>query len=378
MKTEQYQVVRLSKSVIGDAEKAAVDQILSIGFLGTGPETKAFEEELKDYIGGQTNVVCTNTGTSALQLAVQACNIGPGDEVLVPTLTYVASFQAIASTGAKPVACDVQLRNGLLDLEDCSKRVSARTKAIMPVHYTGFMGDLNAVYTFAKKHNLRVIEDAAHAFGCTYNGKKIGSFGDVVCFSFDGIKNITSGEGGAVVSSDSEVIQKIQDLRLLGVEKDTLNRYQRQRSWEFDVKEQGWRYHMSDIMAAIGRVQLQRFKDEFEFSRKTLYKHYRSKLENVAGICFLETNMDTVCHHIMVVRILNGKRDHIRKEFSKLNVQTGIHYKPNHLLSYFKQENPFPVADRLYNELMSLPLHPELNTEDVGFICDNLIKFLVE
>src|ERR1700686_479760 len=199
--------MRLSKSVIGTLEQEAVHQVLERGFLGTGTETQAFEQELAAYIGGEVQVVCTNTGTAALQLALQACDIGTGDEVLVPSLTFVATFQAISATGATPVACDVEESTGLLDLRDAGQRITKRTKAIMPVHYASAVGDLDAIYAFGMTHGLRVVEDAAHAFGCTYQEKRIGSLGEVACFSFDGIKNITSGEGGAVVSRNPEIIR---------------------------------------------------------------------------------------------------------------------------------------------------------------------------
>ncbi|MBL4888674.1 MAG: aminotransferase class I/II-fold pyridoxal phosphate-dependent enzyme, partial [Candidatus Lindowbacteria bacterium] len=251
-------MIRLSKCNLTQAERDAVQRVLENDFLGTGPETQAFEQEISEYIGGDVTTVCVNTGTSALQVAVQACGIGTGDEVLVPSLTFVASFQAIPATGATAIPCDVSLENALLDLDDAAQRITEHTKAIMPVHYASECGDLDAVYQFAKQHNLRVIEDAAQAFGCSHNGKKIGSFGDVACFSFDGIKNITSGEGGAVVTKDQDVVSRVKDARLLGVEKDTEKRYAGERSWEFDVKEQGWRYHLSDVFAAMGRVQLSR------------------------------------------------------------------------------------------------------------------------
>jgi dTDP-4-amino-4,6-dideoxygalactose transaminase len=168
---------------------------------------------------------------------LQAIGVGVGDEVLVPTLTYVATFQAVSACGAIPVACDVRRADGLLDLEDAARRITPRTKAVMPVHYASFPGDLDALYAFAERHGLRVVEDAAHAFGCEYKGRRIGSFGDVACFSFDGIKNITSGEGGAIVSSDPEIIARAMDARLLGVIKDSEKRYAGERSWEFDVSE---------------------------------------------------------------------------------------------------------------------------------------------
>lgn len=370
-------ILRLSKSVLGIGEQKALQLIIEREFLGTGPETQAFEGDLKEYLGGEVGVVCTNTGTSALQLAVQGCGLKAGDEILVPTLTYLASFQAISATGAKPIPCDVLEESGLIDLNDAYDRITSNTKAIMPVHYNGYMGNLDKVYEFAKEHNIRVIEDAAHAFGSTYKGKKIGSFGDVVCFSFDGIKNITSGEGGAVVSKDEDFIRKVQDSRLLGVVKDTEKRYARQRSWEFDVTDQGWRYHMSDIMAAIGRVQLTRFENEFKPKRINLHKHYREKLTSIYGVKLFETDILNVVPHIMPIRVLYGKRDYVREKLVGLNIETGVHYKPNHLLSYYGGGRVvLPLAEKLYEELLTLPLHPDLDNENVEFICEKLKEVL--
>jgi dTDP-4-amino-4,6-dideoxygalactose transaminase len=251
-------VIRLSKSCIGDGEKRAVEAVLEHEYLGMGQDVQRFEEALTSYFGRPA--VCVVNGTAALHLAVQGAGVGTGDEVLVPSLTYVSSFQAIASTGAKPVACEIDPETLVLDWRDAEKRLSRRTRAIMPVHYTGGVGDLDAIYEFARRHDLRVIEDAAHAFGSTHDGKRVGSFGDVACFSFDGIKNLTCGEGGCVVSSDAELLRRVRDARLLGVEKDTERRYAGERSWDFDVTAQGWRYHMSNVMAAIVLAQLARFR----------------------------------------------------------------------------------------------------------------------
>lgn len=355
-------MLRVSKSVIGQAEQAAVATVLAREFLGTGPETQAFEQELAAYFGGDSQVVCVNTGTAALQLAVQACGIGPGDEVLIPTLTYVASFQAVSATGATPIACDVREKDGLLDLTDAAKRVTPRTRAVMPVHYASNPGDLDAVYDFAGARRLRVIEDAAHAFGCTYRERKIGAFGDIACFSFDGIKNITSGEGGAVVTRDAAIVQKVQDARLLGVERDTEKRYRRERSWEFEVSEQGWRYHMSDLMAAIGRVQLRRFDGEFRPRRVALATRYRELLAPCAGVRMFEGNPGQLVPHIQPIRVLSGKRDGVRAALEEAGVQTGIHYKPSHLLAKFWAPHaaPLPVAEQIYTELLTLPLHPNV------------------
>lgn len=227
-------MIRLSQSDVGEDEMQAVMKVLEKGFLGMGPEVQAFEQELTAFIGGAREVVCVNTGTASLHLAVQACGLGPGDEVLLPSLTYVASFQAVSATGATPVACDIDGDSLTLDPRDMEKRITPRTKAVMPVHYASGLGRLDEVYRIAQKHGLRVIEDAAHAFGCERNGERVGSFGDVACFSFDGIKNITSGEGGAVVTGDREVAERVRNARLLGVEKGTEQRFKGNRSWDFD------------------------------------------------------------------------------------------------------------------------------------------------
>lgn len=364
-------MIRLSKSIVGPLEAEAVAGVIAKGFLGMGGECQAFENELTEYIGGGRGVVCVNTGTAALHLALQAIGVAAGDEVLVPTLTYVASFQAITACGAIPVACDVRRENGLLDLEDAARRITPQTRAIMPVHYASFPGDLDALYSFASRHGLRVIEDAAHAFGCEHRSRKIGSFGDVACFSFDGIKNITSGEGGAIVSADPEVIAKAQDARLLGVMKDSEKRYSGERSWEFDVTEQGWRYHMSDLMAAIGRTQLKRFESEFKPRRMALARRYRERLAGTGGVRWFDTDLDAVVPHILPLRILDGRREEVKRALLEQGVQCGLHYKPNHLLTRFGAGKiALPVAESLYCELLTLPLHPEVSFDEVDLIVD--------
>lgn len=364
---------RVSKSFVGQKEIEAVSGVLERGFLGMGAETQAFETELAQYLGGGVEVVCTSTGTAAIQLALQACGIGPGDEVLVPSLTYVATFQAIAACGGTPVACDVSAETGLLDLGDAERKLTGSTRVLLPVHYASAVGDIASMYTFAGRHGLRVIEDAAHAFGCQHEGRIIGSFGDVVCFSFDGIKNITAGEGGAVVTHDRLVAQSVRDARLLGVERDTEKRYAGQRSWDFDVKIQGWRYHMSDIMAAIGRAQLRRFDSEMKPARICLAKAYRDALDGMIGIV-LFSNEPGMVPHIFPIRILGGRRDAVRAALAEHGIETGIHYKPNHLLSMFRAQGVrLPVVEQIYPELLTLPLHPWVSEKDVGQVV-NIIK----
>jgi dTDP-4-amino-4,6-dideoxygalactose transaminase len=371
--------LRLSKSVISQSEADAVTRVLlEDGYLGMGAEVGKFESEIANYLGVPAcQVICVNTGTSALHLAVEAL-VQPGEEVLVPSLTFLSSYQAISAARAMPVSCEVYDDSLTIDLEDAEKRITPKTKAIMPVHYASNPANIEKLYAFAKKHNLRVIEDAAHAFGCEYKGKKIGSFGDVICFSFDGIKNITSCEGGAIITRDENVLNIVKDGRLLSIEKDSDKRYAGQRSWDFDVKRQGYRYHMSNLFAAVGRVQLGRLDNEFGPKRRALLKKYRELLSDNSQIVIQVLDPDAyIIPHIFSLRVLNDKRIGLKEALEAVNVPTGVHYKPNHLLTFYGGGKlKLPVTEKVYNEILTLPLHPELELSDVEEICLLITNFL--
>ena len=375
-------LIRLSKSSISTLEKKNVVKVLSKEFLGMGQEVQLFENNLiKFFKNKKRKVVAVSSGTAALQLALQSLNLKNNSEVLVPSLTYLSSFQAISANRLRPVPCDVNEKTMTLDINDLKRKINSKTKVIMPVHYAGGAGNLNEIYAIAKKKSLRVVEDAAHAFGTIYNKKLIGSFGDIVCFSFDGIKNITTGEGGCVISQDKKIIQKIQDLRLLGVHRDSEKRYSKSRSWDFNVTDQGWRYHMSNIMAAIGNIQLKRFKF-LSNKRKSLAKKYDKLLINHEKIRVIKHNYSHVVPHIYPVRIL-GLKDRIGliKLFKKQNIEVGFHYKPNHLLDFYKNYKVhLPNTEKIFPELLTLPLHPDLRLNDVvkisNILTKNIKKFL--
>ena len=349
-------------------------EVLQDEYLGMGSKVQEFENKLEDFFSREA--VCVVNGTAALHLALEACQFKPDSEVLVPSLTYVASFQSITAAGLKPISCDIETENFLLDIKDAEKRITSKTVAIMPVHYSGGVGNLDELYEFANSNNLKVIEDAAHALGSTYNGKKIGSFGDVICFSFDGIKNITSGEGGCVVSKDKLLIEKIKDLRLLGVIKDSDKRAKGERSWEFDVKEQGWRYHMSNIMAAIGSVQLKRFPD-FISKRRSLAKKYDALLSGYKEIQTLKNNYDNIVPHIYPIvlpKYIN--RDLLRNKLNKLNIQTGVHYFPNHKLSYYKKEIILKNTEDIFERIITIPIHNDITFQDQEYVISQLLNII--
>lgn len=367
--------IRLSKSVVGMEEKECLAKVIDAGFLGMGTDVQAFENALKEYLGAK-HAVCVNSGTAALHLALMAIGLQPGDEVLVQSLTFVASFQAIMAVGGTPVPCEILPDTCTIDLVDAGKKITAKTKAIMPVHYAGCPGALSEVYAFAGKHGLRVVEDAAHAFGSTYENKKIGSFGDVICFSFDGIKNITCGEGGVVVTADGAVAQFTEDARLLAVHKDTEKRYKGLRSWEFTVSHQGYRYHMSNLFAAIGLAQLKKFGG-FKGKRVAQAIRYQSEFKGHPGIGLLDHDYSEVVPHIFPILVKNGKRDALREYLLSINVECGVHYYPNHLLEFFKTSRAsLPVTDRVYGELLSIPLHPDLSDADQSTVISAVTNFI--
>ena len=355
--------IKLSKSSIGIEEREAVLQVLENEYLGMGSDVKLFEDEIKAFLKTEKSVICVNTGTAALHLALQAIGIKTGDEVLVPSLTYIASFQAVSATGAKPIACDVNENTLFIDINDTEKRIRSHTKAVMPVHYASNSAGIDEVYKLANKYNLRVIEDAAHAFGCKRGEKYTGVDGDIICFSFDGIKNITSGEGGVIVTSDKKIINYVKDARLLGVKKDTDKRYSGERSWDFDVNQQGWRYHMSNIMAAIGREQLKKI-DKFKIKRQKIAKRYLDGLKALRYIDFLDLDYYNIMLHIFVIKVTNGKRDALRNHLLSHNIECGIHYKPNHLLTKYKTLYSLSISEKVYNEILSLPCHVDLTEND--------------
>ncbi len=377
--------MRLSRSIVGQEEAKAVSRVLlEDGYLGMGAETRRFEEDLASFLDvDPARVITTNSGTAALHLACDAIRAvskkTPGQpEILVPSLTFVASFQAISAAGCVPVACDVLLETGTLDLKDAASRITENTIAVMFVDYASNPWQLDSVYAWAAEHGLRVIEDAAHAFGCRHHGKRIGSFGDIVCFSFDGIKNITCGEGGCLVTFDPETARLAGDARLLSVEGDTAKRFAGGRSWDADVKRQGWRYHMSNIMAAVGRVQLKRLQKEFLTKRIMRATVYGQRLCKQKGVALFTTDPeDFIIPHIQVIRVLDGRKEELSDALHAAGIPTGLHYKPNHLHTFFGGGRvSLPNAEQLFSEILTLPLHPALSCQDIEEICHVIAKTL--
>ncbi|MDC3148157.1 aminotransferase class I/II-fold pyridoxal phosphate-dependent enzyme [Prochlorococcus sp. AH-716-I07] len=365
--------IRLSRSDIKIKDYISVINCLRDGMLGMGKYVKDFEDLLQDYFS--SNVVCVSSGTSALHLALEALNFERGSEVLVPSLTYLATFQAIKAAGLKPRPVDIDITSGNINIENLDNAFNSSCKAIIPVLYAGNTSHYRDILQWANKKSLRVISDAAHAFGSKDSSELVGSFGDITCFSFDGIKNITSGEGGCVVSQDLNLINTVKDKRLLSVNKDSEMRYTNKRSWEFDVYSQGWRYHMSNVHASIGISQFKR-RNKFFKKRQLIAKYYDTLLSNSKVVSIFKRNYDEVVPHIYPVIIKSGfERKYLIEYLNQQKIQVGIHYKPNHQLTYFKSEDSLVNTEKLYPKLLSLPLHTLLSFKQVRYIVSKINSY---
>ncbi len=339
-------------------------RVFSTGWLGLGADVLEFEKAVGKFLGAP-NVLCTNTGTTALHLALDALGIGPGDEVLVPSFTFVATAQAVSATGARPVFCDIGGGDLNLDVEDARRRITPRTKAVIPVHYRGIPCDLDAVQDLAADRDLHVVEDAAHAFGSCHRGRMIGSFGEMACFSFDPIKNITCGEGGAVVFRDGALLERLQQKRILGIDKDTWSRYRNERSWFYDVVTRGYRYHMSNISAAIGLVQLRKF-EAMNRRKVEVARRYDEAFGDLDGVGLLENRgYEGIGLFAYMLRV-RPRRDELMDFLGANGVGSGVHYIPSHLFSFYREEGlTLPVTEQVYREILSLPLFPDISDGQV-------------
>jgi dTDP-4-amino-4,6-dideoxygalactose transaminase len=354
----------------------AVTDAFHVGWLGMGASTQEFENKIAAYLGiGEKRVLATNTGTSALHVALKVAGVGPGDQVITPSFNFVADHQAIRACGAEPVLCDITDDDLGADPAAVEALIGPRTKAILPLHYAGIPCRIAAIYELARKHGLRVVEDATHAFGTRIGGKLIGSDGDLVCYSFDPVKIITSIDGGAVVVPNPETMAAAQRLRILGIDKDTVERYKNQRAWEYDVLDEGYRYHLTNINASIGLSQLARI-DEFISTRQKACRRYSAALRELVQVP--ASDFTDVSPFIYFIRVDKDRRLGLIEALKKKNIATGIHFLPTHKFTVAKDwpRGPMAVTERVCDEVVTLPLHSNMNNETVDRVIDAITGYL--
>lgn len=364
----------VSRPSIGEDELREIEKVFVTGWLGLGSVVLEFENAIKTYLGA-SHVIAVNTGTSALHIALDAVKIGKSDEVIVPSLTFCATIEAILAVGATPVFCDIEADTLNMDIDDVERKITSKTKAIMPVHYCGNPCDMDRLLNIGREKGIFIIEDAAHAFGSSYNGKKIGSFGDITCFSFDPIKNITCGEGGAVVVHDDNLADIIRKKRNLGIDREAWSRYQGKRPWYYEVTTMGYRYHMSNINAAIGLVQLKKI-EQFIKRKREIVSMYNRAFSPIKDISILKWNLKETAPFSYMMRITNGKRDELIDYLGEHGIGSGVHYIPNHLQPLFKSNSQsLPITENVWKEIITLPLFFEIKDEEVFFVINTVSNF---
>ena len=365
-------MIQLFKPYVSEEAIAAVGEVLRSGWIGLGPKTEEFEQAFASYTGAKY-AVAVNSATAALHLAVVVSGIRPKDEVLTTPLTFVSSNHPILYEQAEPVFADVDDLTLNIDLKKAESLISPRTKAIIAVHYGGNPINIEELYSFAARHNLAVIEDAAHACGATFGGRRIGSFG-LTCFSFHAVKNLPTGDGGMLTTNDEEVYQRLMRLRWVGIDHSTFARAAGQYRWEYGVSEVGYKYHMNDIIAAIGLEHLKRV-DEWNGRRRQIVETYRTELSTLGPdkLRFVERTEGAVsANHLCVVRV--NKRNEVVRMLAERGISVGVHYKPNHLYPPYAtaRRGRLDVTEQAYSEILSLPLHLFLTDDDVQKVCDAL------
>jgi dTDP-4-amino-4,6-dideoxygalactose transaminase len=351
--------VPVFKPLIEQDEIAAATGALEMGWLGMGSYVGQFEQAVADYLGCQDRyVAAVSTGHAALHLGMILAGVGPGDEVITPSFNNAADFQAILATGATPVFCDIDDDTLCIDLNKAAEMVTPKTKAIIVMDYDCILCDHEAVSAFADAHGVRVIHDAAHAFGSEYRGRKVGSFSDITMFSFDPVKTITCIDGGILVVRTEEELQAIHELRLVGMCQPAKVMYTNARAWTYDLKRLGYRYHMANMHAAIGLSQLAKI-DLIASTRREACRTYNRELRGIEQVRAPNTDFADVTPFLYYIRVPQEDRDSLRAFLADRGVDTGIHWQPGHWFTLLKDcpRGDMTVTDRVGNEVLSLPLH---------------------
>jgi perosamine synthetase len=359
---------------LGDEELAAVREVLDSGWITTGPATLKFESEFSRYVGAQ-HAIALNSGTAALQLAADLIGLQPGDEVLVPTFTFTATAEIVTYFGARPVLCDSLPGGFNIDVGDANHRITSKTRAIIPVHFAGLPCDLDAIHAMASRNGLHVVEDAAHALPASYRGKRIGTCSALTAFSFYATKNITTGEGGMLVTDREDYAEKARCMRMHGISSGAWKRYAREGSWFYEVLYAGFKLNLPDILSAIGLAQLQK-SDQFFRRRQEIVQRYNERFSKIEELDLPRSGAPDCEHswHLFVLRLrseaLQIGRNEFIEELKKLGVGTAVHFIPLHLHPYYAQtygykRGDFPHAEDAFARCLSLPLYPALSDEQI-------------
>ena len=369
---------------IGDLEIEEVVRTLRSGWLTVGPKTKAFERKVAEYVGVPAAAALSSC-TAGLKLGLILLGVGEGDEVILPTLNFVAGPNCAVHLGARPVLVDVDERTLNVTPEIIEKAMTPRTRVVVPVHFAGMPCDIRGIMDVAHSRGIRVLGDAAHAMGADYGDRKVGSLADLTSFSFYVTKGITTGEGGAMTSPDEELVQRAGVLSLHGMSSGAWNRYSERGTWYYEVLEPGYKCNMSDMQAAIGIHQMEKV-DEFREQRDVVARAYREGLSEESALVLPETcSSGRHAWHLFPIRLrteaLSISRDRFIKCLNKEGIGASVHFIPVHYHPYYRQHlkhgpGAFPVSEGFFERAVSLPIYPEMSERDADDVVEAVKKLL--
>ena len=372
------------KPFISEEEVDEIVDTVRSGWISMGPKTIRFENKFSEYIGVNKSIA-VSSWTAAGHLTLEAFGINEGDEVIVPTMTFPATAEIVCYFKAKPVIVDVDENTLNISLEAIEKAITPKTKAIIPVHYAGQPCDLDEIHAIAKKHNIKVLEDAAHSLPAKYKGKTIGTISDVTCFSFYATKTLSTGEGGMICTNDEEIAERVKIMRLHGINRDAWKRYTESGSWYYEVVAPGYKYNFTDLQASLGLPQLKKVNAMWN-SRKRIAAKYTEALKDLDILQLHTIKPDRESSwHLFPVRLyldrLTKNRAQIINELREKNVGVGVHFMPVHQHLYYSEtfnlsDAEYPVASAAFPRLMSLPIYPGMTDDNVDKVIDVLLDTL--
>lgn len=378
------QFIPFSLPLTGKEEKEEILNTLESGWITAGPKVKQFETAFSKYIGC-THSIAVNSCTAALHLALEATGLKEGNEVIIPTMTFTSTGEIVTYFKAKPVLVDCEEDTLLFDTQKIEEKINKKTKAIIPVHYGGQPCDINKILQVVRKYNLKVIEDAAHSLPTKYNGKMIGTIGDITCFSFYATKTITTGEGGMACTENDGFAERMKIMSLHGISKDAWMRYTTKGSWYYEVIEGGYKYNMTDIAAALGIAQLKKC-NKFYRKREEIARKYTQAFREIPEINTpFVRKYGTHAWHLYVIKLnlemLKINRAQFIEKMKESRVGCSVHFIPLHLHPFYKRTfgykpEDFPIATRVYERIVSLPIYPKMTDEDVNYVIDSVMKII--
>ncbi len=378
---EQNPFIPFSRPWIDETEIEAVSEVLASKWISTGARVREFERAFAELIGVK-HAIAVSSCTAALHLSLVVTGIGIDDEVITTPYTFTATAEAIRYVGAKPVLVDINPETLNIDVNRIEKAITPKTKALMPVHIAGLPCEMDMLHHICQKHNLLLIDDAAHAIPAEYKGQSIGTLGDLTAFSFYANKNITTAEGGMITTNSDAYAEPLRTMRLHGIDKDAWARQSKRSIWRYDITTEGYKYNMTDIQAAMGLCQLMKINKMHE-RRQNIIQIYNDELSKIPQINVpaAPDEMSKHAWHLYIIQLNDVDRDQFVEKLRDENIECSVHYVPLHLFDFYQKQygysvGDFPCAEQVFEKVVSLPLHPALTESDVHVVINTIKRIL--